>query len=143
MNKEISYAGQESWLFPGTVRNNILFGEPYVKEKYEQVVKACALNRDFELLLHGDKTYIGDRGASLSGGQCARVNLARFHYFFHSFIPETFSVLFHLSIIFFFCLFVCSEPSIEMPESIYWTIRCQQSIRTWENIYSTNVSTDT
>lgn len=73
----VSYASQEPWLFTGSVRSNILFGEPYDEEKYKKVTKACALVIDFEQLPHGDKTLVGERGTSLSGGQCARVNLAR------------------------------------------------------------------
>ncbi|XP_043488596.1 ATP-binding cassette sub-family C member 4-like [Polistes fuscatus] len=76
----ISYASQESWLFSGTVRNNILFGQPYDPKKYQKVVKACALLKDFEQFPHGDKTLVGDRGAALSGGQRARINLARAVY---------------------------------------------------------------
>ena len=74
---KISYSSQEPWLFSGSVRNNILFGEPYDEKKYKQVTRVCALIKDFEQLPHGDKTLIGERGSSLSGGQCARVNLAR------------------------------------------------------------------
>ncbi|XP_008210078.1 multidrug resistance-associated protein 4 isoform X1 [Nasonia vitripennis] len=77
---QVSYASQEPWLFAGTVKNNILFGQDYDKEKYDRVVSACALKNDFESLLNGDETYVGDRGAMLSGGQCARVNLARAIY---------------------------------------------------------------
>lgn len=69
----ISYACQEPWVFAGTVRQNILFGQEYEKERYEAVVRACALATDFEQLPEGDRTLIGDRGASLSGGQKARV----------------------------------------------------------------------
>ncbi|KAI4497628.1 hypothetical protein M0802_007168 [Mischocyttarus mexicanus] len=76
----ISYASQESWLFAGTVRTNILFGQPYDQTKYQKVVKACALLKDFEQLPHGDKTLVGDRGTALSGGQRARINLARAVY---------------------------------------------------------------
>lgn len=76
----ISYASQEAWLFASSVRNNILFGQPYYKEKYNKVVKACALQRDFELFPFGDKTNVGERGVSLSGGQRARINLARAVY---------------------------------------------------------------
>ncbi|XP_032455220.1 multidrug resistance-associated protein 4 [Nasonia vitripennis] len=76
----VSYASQEPWLFAGSVRQNILFGEPYIEEKYKKVTKACALLTDFEQLPHGDKTLVGERGTSLSGGQCARVNLARAVY---------------------------------------------------------------
>ncbi|XP_045469838.1 probable multidrug resistance-associated protein lethal(2)03659 isoform X2 [Harmonia axyridis] len=80
VNGEISYASQEPWLFSGTVRQNILFGLPMDKLRYKTVVKTCALERDFTLLPYGDKTLVGDRGVSLSGGQRARINLARAVY---------------------------------------------------------------
>lgn len=64
----------------GTVRSNILFGQPYDRERYRQVVKKCALERDFSLLPNGDRTIVGERGASLSGGQKARIGLARACY---------------------------------------------------------------
>ncbi|XP_013098645.2 probable multidrug resistance-associated protein lethal(2)03659 isoform X1 [Stomoxys calcitrans] len=76
----LSYASQEPWLFTGTVRQNILFGMPMDRQRYRTVVKKCALERDFELLPYGDKTIVGERGASLSGGQKARINLARAVY---------------------------------------------------------------
>ncbi|XP_022215922.2 probable multidrug resistance-associated protein lethal(2)03659 [Drosophila obscura] len=75
-----SYAAQEPWLFTGTVRQNILFGLEWDKHRYRTVVKKCALERDFELLPYGDKTIVGERGASLSGGQKARISLARAVY---------------------------------------------------------------
>ncbi|GJQ84115.1 hypothetical protein Trydic_g12088 [Trypoxylus dichotomus] len=80
INGEISYASQEPWLFAGTVRQNILFGLPMERARYKMVVKRCALERDFTLLPHGDKTIVGERGVSLSGGQRARINLARAVY---------------------------------------------------------------
>ncbi|NXQ39329.1 MRP4 protein, partial [Catharus fuscescens] len=73
----IAYVSQQPWVFSGTVRSNILFDKEYEKEKYENVLKVCALKKDMELLANGDLTVIGDRGATLSGGQKARVNLAR------------------------------------------------------------------
>ncbi|KAF1544914.1 Multidrug resistance-associated protein 4, partial [Eudyptula minor] len=73
----IAYVSQQPWVFSGTVRSNILFDKEYEKEKYEKVLKVCALKKDLELLANGDLTVIGDRGATLSGGQKARVNLAR------------------------------------------------------------------
>eukprot|EP00070_Physeter_catodon_P046580 XP_028353474.1 multidrug resistance-associated protein 4 isoform X3 [Physeter catodon] len=76
----IAYVSQQPWVFSGTVRSNILFGKTYEKERYEKVIKACALKKDLEVLEDGDLTVIGDRGTTLSGGQKARVNLARAVY---------------------------------------------------------------
>ncbi|XP_055676611.1 ATP-binding cassette sub-family C member 4-like [Lutzomyia longipalpis] len=76
----LSYAGQEPWVFAASIRQNILFGEDFHKERYDAVIKACALNHDLEQFPNGDQTIIGERGASLSGGQRARVSLARAVY---------------------------------------------------------------
>ncbi|XP_035250475.1 multidrug resistance-associated protein 4 [Anguilla anguilla] len=76
----LTYASQQPCVFPGTIRSNILFGKELHPQKYEKVLRACALTRDMELLPDGDLTVIGDRGATLSGGQKARVNLARAVY---------------------------------------------------------------
>ncbi|XP_004626306.1 multidrug resistance-associated protein 4 isoform X1 [Octodon degus] len=77
---KVAYVSQQPWVFSGTVRSNILFGKKYEKERYERVIKACALKKDLQLLKDGDLTVIGDRGATLSGGQKARLNLARAVY---------------------------------------------------------------
>ncbi|XP_058040750.1 ATP-binding cassette sub-family C member 4 [Ahaetulla prasina] len=77
---KIAYVSQQPWVFSGTVRNNILFGKEYRKEKYEKVLRVCALKKDIEQLEDGDLTMVGDRGATLSGGQKARINLARAVY---------------------------------------------------------------
>lgn len=76
----ISYASQESWIFGASVRQNIIFGELYDSQRYNRVVKVCALERDFEQFPEGDQTVVGERGSSLSGGQKARINLARAVY---------------------------------------------------------------
>ncbi|KAL6254635.1 hypothetical protein P5V15_013942 [Pogonomyrmex californicus] len=80
VNGGVSYASQEAWVFGATVRQNILFGQPYERQRYQKVVKACALLRDFKQFPQGDQTVVGERGSSLSGGQKARINLARALY---------------------------------------------------------------
>lgn len=80
INGDVSYGSQESWLFSGSVRHNILFGLPYDKLRYQETLKYCALLTDLQQLPHGDKTFVGERGSALSGGQRARVSLARAVY---------------------------------------------------------------
>ncbi|KAG9509318.1 Multidrug resistance-associated protein 4, partial [Fragariocoptes setiger] len=77
----ISYASQEPWIFAGSVEENVLFGKPYDKKRFDEVIRACALHKDIELFPQGIDTLVGERGISLSGGQKARVNLARALYF--------------------------------------------------------------
>uniref|UniRef100_A0A669C2N7 Multidrug resistance-associated protein 4 n=1 Tax=Oreochromis niloticus TaxID=8128 RepID=A0A669C2N7_ORENI len=77
---QLTYASQQPWVFPGTIRSNILFGRELNPKKYERVLRVCALKKDLEMFRDGDLTLIGDRGATLSGGQKARVNLARAVY---------------------------------------------------------------
>lgn len=79
-NGKLSYANQVPWLFEGSVKSNILFSEEYDEKRYSEVIKAAGLERDFELFEFGDKTIVGERGISLSGGQKARVSLARAVY---------------------------------------------------------------
>ncbi|KAF9538671.1 hypothetical protein CPC08DRAFT_824613, partial [Agrocybe pediades] len=76
----IAYAAQESWVQNETIRNNILFRTPYNEVRYKKVIKQCALERDLELFEAGDATEVGERGLTLSGGQKARVTLARAIY---------------------------------------------------------------
>lgn len=68
------------WVQNATVRDNILFGLPYDENKYHTVVNACSLKNDFEQFPGGDLTEVGERGITLSGGQKARINLARAIY---------------------------------------------------------------
>lgn len=73
----IAYASQEPWSFNASVQENILFGCPMNAQKYNQVISVCAMKRDMKLFPYGDKTLVGERGVSLSGGQKARITLAR------------------------------------------------------------------
>ena len=74
------YAPQIAWVFSGTLRENILFGESYHELRYSRIIEACALTEDFQRFPNGDQTVVGERGAVLSGGQRARVSLARAVY---------------------------------------------------------------
>ena len=99
MKGRVSYASQEAWIFSATLRENILFGKPYNQQRYNTVLEACALDKvqrlvvsksgwatvhffqqDCKQLVDGDLTLVGERGVTLSGGQKARVNLARAVY---------------------------------------------------------------
>ncbi|KAJ2556689.1 hypothetical protein EV175_001836 [Coemansia sp. RSA 1933] len=76
----IAYAPQQAWIMNATLRDNILFGHKYDREFYSRVLDACALRPDLDMLPDGDMTEIGEKGINLSGGQKARVSLARAVY---------------------------------------------------------------
>lgn len=76
----VSYAAQNPWMINASIRENILFGSEYDERRYRRVVLACSLLPDIKRLPAGDATTIGERGANLSGGQKARVSLARAIY---------------------------------------------------------------
>ncbi|KAJ2519633.1 hypothetical protein H4217_002565 [Coemansia sp. RSA 1939] len=71
---------QKPWILNDTIRNNILFGRKYDKEHYNRVIEACALAEDIENWTRGDNTLIGENGINISGGQRARLALARTVY---------------------------------------------------------------
>lgn len=77
---KIAFTGQESWIFPSTIRQNILFGKRMNEKRYKKVLDSCCLTKDIESFSMGDETEVGDRGIKLSGGQKARISLARAMY---------------------------------------------------------------
>lgn len=76
----IAYCSQIPWIMNATVRDNILFGHKFDEEFYQKTLYACQLLPDLEILPDGDETYVGEKGISLSGGQKARLSLARAVY---------------------------------------------------------------
>jgi ABC-type multidrug transport system fused ATPase/permease subunit len=76
----LGYVSQTPWLENGSLRDNILFGLQLVKERYDQVIEACALKQDLAILADGDGTELGANGVNLSGGQKWRITLARAIY---------------------------------------------------------------
>lgn len=80
VNGLLSYASQEPWLFNGSIKRNIIFVDVFNEKRYNQVLKVCCLETDLDLLPLRDETIVGERGAGLSGGQKARINLARSIY---------------------------------------------------------------
>ena len=105
----VAFVTQEPWIQHLSVRDNILFGRPYEPTRYNDVVHACALEEDIKLLPAGDLTEVGDNGVNLSGGQKARISLARavyqdkevfFLYFYFYFFFSFFNLFFCLSYFF-------------------------------------------
>ncbi|KAM3518168.1 hypothetical protein NHJ13051_008392 [Beauveria bassiana] len=78
--KDAAYSSQTPWLQASTIQENILFYNAYDEKRYRKVVDACCLTVDFEEMEHGDQTVIGSGTVALSGGQQARVALARALY---------------------------------------------------------------
>ncbi|KDQ20377.1 hypothetical protein BOTBODRAFT_100859, partial [Botryobasidium botryosum FD-172 SS1] len=76
----VAYAAQESWIQSASIKENIVFDLPFDAMRYKQVLHQCALEHDLATLPNGDATMVGDKGVILSGGQKARVSLARAMY---------------------------------------------------------------
>ncbi|KAJ3014895.1 hypothetical protein HKX48_004894 [Thoreauomyces humboldtii] len=80
LSSGVAYAAQQAWLMNATIKDNILFGLPYEEARYQRVIFACALEQDLAILEGGDMTEIGEKGVNVSGGQKARISLARAAY---------------------------------------------------------------
>jgi ATP-binding cassette subfamily C (CFTR/MRP) protein 10 len=78
--KGFAYVSQDSWIRAGSIKENILFGNEMNPELYRKVTDACALSQDLDLLPRRDETPVGENGVCLSGGQKARLGLARACY---------------------------------------------------------------
>ncbi|KAL8377907.1 hypothetical protein RB595_008543 [Gaeumannomyces hyphopodioides] len=75
-----AYVAQQAWLVNANIKDNILFSAPFDEKRYHDVIIACALERDLEILDNGDETLVGEKGITLSGGQKQRISLARAVY---------------------------------------------------------------
>ncbi|KAK0199743.1 multidrug resistance-associated ABC transporter [Desarmillaria ectypa] len=76
----VAYAPQNAWIKNATLRENILFGQDLDEDRLQEAISACSLERDLAMLPQGEETEIGEKGINLSGGQKARVSLARVAY---------------------------------------------------------------
>ncbi|KAM3828790.1 ATP-binding cassette sub-family C member 12-like [Vipera latastei] len=80
VNGTLAYVSQQAWIFHGSVRDNILFGEDYDEQRYNHIINICSLKTDMECLSYGDMTEVREGGMTLSGGQKQRITLARAVY---------------------------------------------------------------
>ncbi|THZ51263.1 bile acid-transporting ATPase [Aureobasidium pullulans] len=78
--ESVAYCAQQAWLVNGTIKENIVFASPWNPRRYKNVIVACSLQRDLEILDGGDQTLVGEKGVTLSGGQKQRISLARALY---------------------------------------------------------------
>ena len=76
----VGYVPQVTWVLNASVRQNITMGRGFDEAWYSEVVRSCALEPDFAAFADGDRTEIGERGVTVSGGQKARISLARALY---------------------------------------------------------------
>jgi ABC-type multidrug transport system fused ATPase/permease subunit len=80
LTESVAYCAQQAWLVNATIKENIVFASPWDPKRYKDVIVACSLARDLEILDHGDQTLVGEKGVTLSGGQKQRISLARALY---------------------------------------------------------------
>ena len=77
---KLAYVPQQPWIQNKTLEDNIIFSNPFDRNKYDKVIENCALSDDLTMLPNADKTEIGEHGINLSGGQKQRVSMARAVY---------------------------------------------------------------
>ncbi|KAK5134895.1 hypothetical protein LTR08_005985 [Meristemomyces frigidus] len=80
LTENVAYCAQQAWLVNGTIKENIVFASEWDAKRYKNVIVACSLQRDLEILDGGDQTMVGEKGVTLSGGQKQRISLARALY---------------------------------------------------------------
>ncbi|KAF2484582.1 bile acid-transporting ATPase [Neohortaea acidophila] len=80
LTESVAYCAQQAWLLNGTIKENIVFASDWDARRYKDVIVACSLQRDLEILDNGDQTLVGEKGVTLSGGQKQRISLARALY---------------------------------------------------------------
>ena len=80
LTESVAYCAQQAWLINGTIKDNIVFASNWDARRYKNVIVACSLQRDLEILDSGDQTLVGEKGVTLSGGQKQRISLARALY---------------------------------------------------------------
>lgn len=80
LTETVAYCAQQAWLVNANIKENILFAASLDEQRYKDVIVACALERDLEILDAGDETLVGEKGITLSGGQKQRISLARALY---------------------------------------------------------------
>lgn len=81
ISSAMGYCPQQAWIQNASIKDNILFGRDYDRDKYIRTIRDCCLVHDIEIFPAGDKTMVGERGITLSGGQKQRISLARSLYF--------------------------------------------------------------
>lgn len=80
VNGSLAYSSQKPWMISGTLMENIIFNEPYDEKRLTDAIHYACLEDDLKLFSNGLETQIGEKGINLSGGQKARVSLARALY---------------------------------------------------------------
>ncbi|KAG1687448.1 Canalicular multispecific organic anion transporter 1 [Nymphon striatum] len=76
----VAYVPQTAWIRNATVKKNIIMYKSENQSKYEEILNACELQYDLDVLPSGDISEIGEKGVNLSGGQKQRISLARAIY---------------------------------------------------------------